>query len=29
MDRATETMNQDWKATAPHTTGAATRGMVE
>jgi ferritin-like metal-binding protein YciE len=29
MDRATETMNQDWKATAPHTTGTTTGRIVE
>jgi ferritin-like metal-binding protein YciE len=29
MDRATETMNQDWRATAPTPTGMPTRGMPE
>ena len=29
MDRATETMNQDWRATAPSPTGTATRGVAE
>jgi ferritin-like metal-binding protein YciE len=29
MDRATDTMNQDWRATAPHTSGSATPGLVE
>jgi ferritin-like metal-binding protein YciE len=29
MDRATETMNQDWRATAPSPTGTTTRGLAE
>ena len=29
MDRATETMNQDWRSTAPSPTGTTTRGMAE
>ena len=29
MDRATETMNQDWRSTAPSPTGTTTRGLVE
>ena len=29
MDRATETMNQDWRSTAPSATGTTARGMVE
>jgi hypothetical protein len=32
MDRATETMNQDWRATAPPSTGATgatARGLTE
>jgi ferritin-like metal-binding protein YciE len=29
MDRATETMNKDWRDTAPSTPSAATRGMPE
>ena len=29
MDRATETMNQDWRATAPSPTGTTARGGIE
>jgi len=29
MDRATETMNQDWRATAPSPTGTTTLGLAE
>lgn len=29
MDRATETMNQDWRETAPSPTGTTARGMPE
>ena len=29
MDRATETMNQDWRSTAPSPTGTTTRGLAE
>lgn len=29
MDRATETMNEDWRATAPTPTGTATRGLAD
>ncbi|MFN8634815.1 MAG: DUF892 family protein [Chloroflexota bacterium] len=29
MDRATETMNMDWKSTAPHSAGTPMRGTVE